>query len=246
MIALCIGVFAMGACSKEKGIVGGVKSTKLLLSEISVNDVVMQRLEYNDKDLVTKQISYDQAKPVSTRVYTYNADNLPIRIVTNLPNADALTEAYTFDKSGKVILGVFNIGGEVTANISYQYEKNKIIQTAISPESVVGISTFTFDDRGNLLKTDFSQNSVLAWVNEWSGYDDKKGVAASAGDAVFLLFSSPNNPTKARHSFLDQVIEYDLVYTYNDAGYPTVMNRYNKGTKELVDITNFKYISANN
>jgi|GEM_PF-2413844 len=245
MIASCLGIFIMAACSKDKGIDGGSKSNELLLSEVSVGDVVIQRLEYNDKNLVTKQVIYDNSKITATRIYTYNNNNLPTRIVFDFANADNVVEEYEYSNGGKPISGTITTGGKLSWTMTFKQEKNQLIHTNISPESDVYVNTYTFDDRGNLLKMDISQNSAGAGVNEWYDYDNKKGVAGSIGDAVFMLFSSPNNPTKARHSFLNQVVEYDLVYTYNDEGYPTIMNRYNKGTKDLVDITNFKYVHAN-
>lgn len=244
VIALFLGIFTIAACSKDSSIGGDSKSNELLLSEISVDDVIIQRLEYDDKNLVTKQVLYDNSNITGTRIYTYNNNNLPIRIVFDFTNGDGVVEEYEYSNDGKPISGTMTIGGKLAWTMSFKQEKNQLIHTNISSESDVYINTYTFDDRGNLLKMDILQNSVAAGVNEWSDYDDKKGVAGSIGDAVFMLFSSPNNPTKARHSFLDQVIEYDLVYTYNDEGYPTIMNRYNKGTKDLVDITKYKYISA--
>ncbi len=244
MIALCIVIFTMAACSKDKGIDVHSKSDELLLSEISIGDVVIQRLEYNDKNLVTKQFVYDQSKIIFTRIYNYNNDNLPTQVVNDFVNSDDIIETYEYNNDGKPISGTITAEGQLLWNMTFKHEKNKLIHTNISQESNVNINTYTFDDRGNLLKMDFSQNSVPAGVNEWYEYDNKKGVAGSIGDAVFMLFSSPNNPTKARHSFLNQVSEYDLVYTYNDEGYPTIMNRYNKGTKDLVDVTKYKYIPA--
>lgn len=244
MIALCIGIFTIAACSKKNGPGGPSDSNTLLLSEIIVGDAVIQRLEYNDKNLVTKQILYSDSKHVGTRTYTYNSANLPVRIVNNINNTDPIIEDYIYDSKGIIQTGTLTTGDDGWS-MTFKKEKNSLIHTSISSDGeLININTYTFDDKGNLLKMEFTNNGVSAGVNEWFGYDNKKGVAGSIGDAVFMLFSSPNNPTKSRHSYLNTVIEYDYQFTYNDAGYPTIMTRYKKDTKEIVDITNYKYIPA--
>lgn len=243
MVALCIGIFTMAGCQKDKGLGGDSDSNVMLLSEISVDDVLVQRLEYDDKNLLTKQFIYDNSKLISTRIYIYNNANVPIRIVNDMAKDDVIEE-YAYDNDGKLISGTLNSEGKLVWSHTFKHEKNKLIQTSVSFDSQTNVNTFTFDDRGNLVKMDYLHNSVPAGINEWFDYDDKKGAAGSGGDAVSMLFASPNNPRVARHSFLNQVIEYDLKYTYNEAGYPTQMMRYTKGTDELLDVSNYKYILA--
>lgn len=246
VIALCLGMITIAGCKKDdKG--NPSSNNKLLLSEIRLDEVLLQRIEYNDKNLVTKQLIYENDnKLIGTRIYTYNSKNLPIRISTDVIGADLSYEDYIYDNQGKPTSGTITTRGKVIWNITYQHAKNKLIQNSTSQETQsTGTNTFTFDDKGNLLKIEHVMDGSPAGTNEWYAYDNKKGAAGSTGDAISMLFSSPNNPTKEKHTYLNQVVEYDLKYTFNDAGYPTKMERYKNGTDELIDVTTYKYITAN-
>jgi hypothetical protein len=177
--------------------------------------------------------------------HTYNQKNSLIRIVDATINTETIYEDYVYDNQNKLISGTITMGGKVLWNLTYQKTENKLIQNSISSDAKsINTNTFTFDDKGNLLKIEHVMNGDPVGTNEWYDYDNMKGAPGSIGDAISMLFSSPNNPTKEKHAILNQLIEYYLKYTYNDSGYPTQMERYKKGTDDLVDVTDYKYITA--
>lgn len=247
VMVLCIGIITITGCKKSNTERIPSGENELLLSEIRLDDVLQQRLEYNDKNMVTKQLIYENDMHLlGSRTHVYNAENLLIRVIDEDTGSDVSYEDYTYDPQGKPLSGTITLEGKVIWNISFQVAKNKVSRSGVSIDGkTTSVSTLFFDDKGNLLKMDHLMNGAPMGTNEWFAYDDKKGAAGAIGDPVSMLFASPNNPTKERHTYPDRVVEYDLKYSYNDAGYPTKMERFEKDTDNLVDVSTYKYIAAN-
>lgn len=248
-MALCIGMIILAGCKKSNDDSDTTPSPgkgNLLLSEVRLDDVLLQRLEYNDKNLVAKQLIFEnELHLLRSRTYVYNPKNLPIQVIDETIGSGTVYEDYTYDAEGKPVSGTITDKGKVIWNSNFEVTKNKVVKNSVAWDGkTTNVTTLIFDDKGNLLKMDHLMNGTLAGTNEWFAYDDKKGAAGSIGDPMFMLYSSTNNPTKERHSYLEQVMEYDLKYTYNDAGYPTKMERFEKGTDKLVDVSTYKYIAA--
>lgn len=118
--------------------------------------------------------------------HTYNQKNSLIRIVDATINTETIYEDYVYDNQNKLISGTITMGGKVLWNLTYQKTEDKLIQNSISYDAKsINTNTFTFDDKGNLLKIEHVMNGDPVG-GRWF-FSDTIGVFAELGHGISTL-----------------------------------------------------------
>jgi hypothetical protein len=184
--------------------------------------------EYNDK---WQLIEHRNQFPIDSRnaaekviYYFYTTDGRVERTETAYYNIGFNWERteYTYNIQGRPVLTKkYNKNtGKLMFTEEYTYNGQIITMTHFADTGKVYVSTYTFDDRGNIVKgvTDYINPVESDYTEEWLDYDDKKNLTGPAvGDVV-----SKNNYRKYIKQTAGQADEGMLFkHTYNNAGYVT-------------------------
>jgi hypothetical protein len=200
---------------------------------------------------VTKVLSYDDAGALeATLIYTYGSNSrLSTVEMINIENEVEHTETFNYGEGSKLISSQTIIGqGGVLNTIStiYTYSTGELVEKTTIPGGFVTENTYTFDSKGNVLTIETSMQGLWSSTVEFGDYDDKHA-AGIHGNPYTWKFNSPNNhrSQKIRASYEAGNQELVFKYIYNNAGYPTKMEKYNNEDDQLIETYAYSYKSAN-
>lgn len=134
--------------------------------------------EYNGlwlpDEIVTSQNVTNYGSPYTSRkVFTYNAQGLPLETVENDQSSLALTTSYTYDAYGNVVSSTTSGSGlaSVTQHKEYDISKRFVKKTYTTPVSTV--TSYTYDTWGNLYtmtdETDYSNPLTTTYAYDGWG-----------------------------------------------------------------------------
>jgi hypothetical protein len=217
-------LFFLNACHKSDT----TDTNEYVLKTVNYSARSFDRYEYNDK---WQLIEYKYSYPLSGRYsgvevvkYFYTPDGRVERTEKDyhngIPNSER-TE-YTYNSQGRLILSKkYNKNtGTLMYLEEYTYNGQTITSTHATDTGKVYVSTYTVDDRGNVVKnvTDYINPVGWDYTEEWLDYDDQKNLTGPAvGDVTFR-----NNFRKYIWKSPGQAVREILYkHTYNNAGYVT-------------------------
>ena len=251
ILVLSFAMAMLTSCTKDGNNDDLPNGDKLLLVETKMNDKVSARYDYDSQNRLVKLFTHDAAGVHQTNVtYTYNNNGQLAAVeMVNTGGEIEYTETYTYGNDNKPISSNTIFDPQDTENAittTYSYSANKVVETANIPGGYTSETTYTTDDKGNLLSIEISSQGQWASTTLFGDYDNKHA-AGKIGNPYDWKFNSPNN-----HQSEKTTASYDagnrdriLKYTYNNDGYPTKMEIYNGEDNALVETHTYSYKAAN-
>lgn len=235
---------------------GGAKGDMFLLTEQKINGKTVARYEYDGQNRMTRSYPYD-ADGVNniTISYTYNANGL--LTVTNFTNQDGenfLREEYSYgggDYPVSMVQTQPNLSDGTPIDWQFTYSNNRLASETAIPrdeDALVITMAYNYDSNGNLVS--WEQKADGEWLStlEYGDYDDRVFIA-KYGNPYFWKASNSNanNPRTEKTTSQATSANKDVVitYTYNNAGYPTKADVYNRGSDVVVETREYNYKKAN-
>lgn len=223
-------ILILQACHKPHN--DTIDTAEYVLKEVHANGELKISYEYNDSWQLVKSFhhEYINARTGYHRnvAYFYNNDGRLARTETTYEGigTQPSTTEFTYNSQGRLLtVKAVRKDSLLLYQEDYDYNGQTITKKHSSGRGVDYVSTYTVDDRGNIVKgvNDDLTSGNNDYTEEWWNFDDKKGMGSpGAGD-----ISSKNNPGKYI-LYAPQRSEKNVLlsYTYNGAGYVTSMKEY--------------------
>ncbi|MBL1407618.1 hypothetical protein [Sphingobacterium faecale] len=260
MLWLCFIAIALVACSKKEDCdpedenslcyAGLPAGSNLLLLEEKANGRTEMRFEYNDQNNVVVRYVHGVDGSMTIENFTYNGDKLT-KVERRSDGRLVMSEEYFYNVGNRPSTGLQkNNKGEIENNIVYNYLGDRVTETFFNREGEqVGVNTYIFDSTGkNIIKQVSNIHNMNLFTLEYADYDDKPcrytnypwaWKVGSVNNAQF--YSLTTNGVGDANSTKNDVWKY----TYNNAGYPTKAEVYEKGSGTLLETRTFTYKRAN-
>lgn len=221
-------ILLLQACGKNDSNDGN-DTAEYVIKEVHAYGELTNTYEYNDAWQLIKSTNYERVNSRTTyQVYVsyfYNNDGLLERkeFTTTGPSAyQPATIEYTYNNQGRLTeMKALRKNGDLLSKDEYDYNGQTITATHSIDTGVYYVTTYTVDDRGNIVKAvkDDHTPGNNDYTEEWQDFDDKKNVGGPrAGDV-----SSKNNPRLYIFYYArpGNTNEKRTTYSYNGAGYVT-------------------------
>ena len=250
-LGLLFVVAIMASCVKGGNNDDLPNGSQLLLVESKMNDKISARYDYDSQNRLIKLYTHDDAGAHQTNVtYTYNNNGQLTAVeMVNVEGEVEYTETYTYGDgnrptSSKTIFDPRDTENAITT--TYSYSTNKVIEKTDIPGGYISEVTYTTNDKENLLSIETSSQGQWVSTTEFANYDNKHA-AGKIGNPYSWKFNSPNNyqSEKTTTSFDAGNRDRIFKYTYNNDGYPTKMEIYNRTDNALVETHTYSYKTAN-
>lgn len=261
MVLLTVGMgLTYASCSKDENACdpndkespcysGIPDGNDFLLVEEKRNGITELRFEYDDKNkMIVYHIHGANGGVSNSQYFTYNNKNLLMAVEHKTGIKHLYKEEYTYGSGTRPESGVL-IYEDETISLKYDYTQNTTTETATSSEGdIVALNTYTFDDKGNQVRITMTANEILLSTQEFGDYDDKH--YRFTNYPWIWKLSSVNNAksyklTEGGPAGAVVNINHLWEFTYNDAGYPTKAEVYDRASKTLVETRTFFYKPAN-
>ncbi|QBR13429.1 hypothetical protein [Sphingobacterium sp. CZ-2] len=229
---------------------GIVQGNQLLLVEEKVNGVTDISFLYNEENQITTyRIHPKDGVGESTAVFTYNDKGNMISATHSHAGKHVYREDYAYGTDDKPVSGTWTYPHGVV-NLHFEYTNNMVLEkiSALNGQGYA-LNKYTFDSKGeNLLRTELNTDGTLLSIMEFSDFDDKN--YRMTGFPWKWKTYSINNAKSQKLTgagvagtsiFLDHIWKY----TYNDSGYPTKAEIYDRATNKLVETREYIYKKAN-
>lgn len=216
----------------------------LLLIEEKTNDKTELQFDYNDQNQVILKRVHDIDGNITSEYFTYNDDKLTK--LERKSNAElVMTEEYFYGTEGKPMTAVLKDGkGKVSVNIIYSYSGKNVTETSFDTDgNQIGINTYTFDDKGNQLTRQITVvgNTMTETLGD---YDDKPNRYTNY-PWIWKVGSVNNERSYSQSVQLPSgaVSTRNLrwEYVYNQVGYPTTAEVYDKDSNTLLETRTYTY-----
>ncbi|WP_461534291.1 hypothetical protein [Sinomicrobium sp.] len=223
---------------------GGTVGDKLLLIELKTSGKPTIRYEYDNQNHAILMGFSDDDRKTEVK-YHYSGDNM-VEVEYLLDGELVSTEEYNYSSGDKPTSGVYkDREGEPLIRIEYSYSGNEVKETFydINEGKLIDYNTYRFDDKGNSVEQIINVMGTIAPTSTTtnSDFDDKPSAATHRLFHWKLGFTNNAQAIKSPLAGIDHILKY----TYNEAGYPTKMEAYDRGTEELVETSEFVYKKAN-
>jgi hypothetical protein len=217
-------ILLLNACRKTEG----TDTADYVVKEVYAYGELTASHEYNDawqriKSSYTERIS-SRAKYNRFVSYFYNIDGRLARVETTSDGPlQAFTVEYTYNNQGRLtMVKALRKNGELLYQEEYGYNGKTITNTHSISTGVDYVTTYTVDDRGNIVKAvkDDQTSGNNDYTEEWQDFDDKINMSGpGVGDV-----SSKNNPRRHILYYVRQQSpsETIMTYKYNGAGYVVI------------------------
>lgn len=181
--------------------------------------------EYNDKWQLVKYkdgFQYNSRHAgLTVTNYFYTSDGRVEGTETQYMYIAGERTEFTYNSQGRPILTkTYNkTTGMLKYTDEYTYNGQTIARTHSADTGKVYVSTYTIDDRGNIVKAITDYTNPLEWdiTEQWLDYDDNKNLTGPAVADV----ASKNNYRKYTKQSIIAYQELLFKHTYNNAGYVT-------------------------
>jgi hypothetical protein len=215
-------IFILNACDKPDTTDTNVYVVKRVNNSSGTR--TSDQYEYNDKWQVVEHRHTYQYNRRTTGLevvkYFYNSDDRVEQTEKTYVFLPAEKSVYTYNSQGRPVLTkIYNKHtGVLMYTDEYIYNGQTITLTRSADTGKVSVSTYTIDERGNIVKriTDYMDPVQKDYTEQWLDYDDQKSLT---GPAVADVTSKNNYRKYTRKP--DQEVEILLKHTYNNAGYVT-------------------------
>ncbi|TYR38442.1 hypothetical protein FXV77_03960 [Sphingobacterium phlebotomi] len=250
-VVLFMVAVALGSCTRNDDInPDGDLPGDLLLTESKVDGELRARYDYDAQNRLVKLYTHHNAEaPQTTIAYIYNNNgHLTWVEMVNSDGESEYNETYTYENGNHPVSSKTVFGQDIENAIitTYTYAENKVVETANIPGGYTSEITYTTDEKGNLLSIETSSQEQWVSTTLFGDYDNKHA-AGRGRNPYSWKFNSPNN-----HQSEKTTASYDtgnrdriLKYTYNNHGYPTKMEVYNREDNSLVETHTYTYKAAN-
>ncbi|MGV3685764.1 MAG: hypothetical protein ACO1NS_09075 [Daejeonella sp.] len=223
-------------------------ANKLLLTEEKTNGKTELQFEYNDRNQVVLRHVHGIDGSITSENLTYTGDKLT-KMERKSNGQLVMSEEYSYGTADKPTAAVLKDNkGRVNVNIIYAYSGKRVTETSFDTDgNQLGINTYTFDGKGNQLTRQIAMSGNS--VNETLGdYDDKPNRYTNY--PWTWKVGSVNNERSYSQSVQipgGAVSTRNLrwEYEYNEAGYPSKAEVYDKASNTLVETRTFTYKQAN-
>lgn len=189
--------------------------------------------QYNAEGFIIKEVFTSDNKPEKNKTTLYSYDDTNRLIKEEVSSISNSYDNIIYEYKNGILIGVNYYGGwrgDDKSKILYD-AKGRIFKIKYDYGEEV---THTYDDEGNVTKTEYHTNGNLTTLFEWGDYDDKERII-SAKKGYISLDESKNNPGYMALTYYNSgevVYQNEIKYTYqyNSSNLPvSVLNAYKSG-----------------